>query len=324
MLKTLTLRSTLTYAVLDVLFTPLVILAFTQLLGTGSAADPWLTMSGLTIVKIAVWAVYVRVELSPWERFARTSSKGRTPELVQAADRALQGAPLRFGIVYSFTWIAAYVAAFLLVKNLGPERVPLPAQADNAIAILCFAMFFGGFAFAYPLASTLMADAASECSALARAGGYSLDRSPSSLQLRIAAVAMALGLGPMLWMVALGYIKQVESSHTERSTHAALASSELALALSANSPGATDAVGPVLDSFQKRGVDGLVLDAGKPRGTEAATRLLAADPELARWLADETRAASICRTRWLFTASMRLGSRWRCCARPSRRRPASS
>lgn len=286
MLKTLTLRSTLTYAVLDLLFAPFVILAFTQLLGTGGQADPWLTMGGLTVLKIAGWAIYLSVELAPWERFARTTAKGRTPELTQAADRSLQSLPLRFGIVYSLTWIATYGAGFLIVKSLGPDRAPLPPQADNAVAILCLAVFFGGFAFAYPLGSTLTADAASECSALARASGYSLDRSPSSLQLRIAAVAMALALGPMLWMVALGYIKQVESSHTERVTHAALASSELGLAIGALNPTEGDAaLAAVLDDFQKRNVDGLLLDAGKPRGSEAATRLFASDPELSRWLA---------------------------------------
>ncbi|MES1183805.1 MAG: HAMP domain-containing methyl-accepting chemotaxis protein [Myxococcales bacterium] len=293
MLKTLTLKSTLTYALLDLLFAPFVILAFTQLLGTGAAADPWLTMAGLTALKITSWAVYLSLQLSPWERFARTAGKGRTPELVQAADRSLQSLPIRFGIVYSLTWIVTYGAGFLIVKSMGPERAPLPPQADNAIAILCLAVFFGGFAFAYPLASTLTADAASECSALARAGGYSLDRSPSSLQLRIAAVAMSLALGPMLWMVSLGYIKQVESSHSERITHAALAGSQLALALSALDPSQGDArLVSVLDGWQKQNVDGLLLGAGAPRGSATATRLLASDPDLQRWLEGETARAS--------------------------------
>jgi methyl-accepting chemotaxis protein len=293
MLKTLTLKATLTYALLDLLFAPFVILAFTQLLGTGAAADPWLTMVGLTALKITVWGVYLSFELSPWERFARTAAKGRTPALTQAADRSLQSLPIRFGIVYSLTWIATYGVGFMIVKGLGPERAPLPPQADNAVAILCLAVFFGGFAFAYPLGSTLTADAASECSALARAGKYSLDRSPSSLQLRIAVVAMALALGPMLWMVALGYIKQVESSHTERVTQAALASSRLALAITAIDPTDGDAqLRSVLETFQQQNVEGLVLEAGPPRGTAAATRLLADDPELTRWLDGETRKKS--------------------------------
>lgn len=287
MFKTLTLRSIFTFALLDLLFAPFVILAFTQLLSTGSS-DPMVTLAALTVAKIVVWAVYATFELAPWERLARAQAKHRTPELVQRADRTLQSFPLRFASVYVLTWIAAYGIGFLIVKGMGPEQMPLPPQADNAIAILCVALMFGAFAFGYPLASTLVADPASECSALARAGGYSLDRSPASLQLRISAVAISLALGPMLWMVALGYVKQVESSHAERVARAELAGGELSLALaSAVEPGR---LGAVLDGFQKRNIDGLLLEPGGARGSEFARRLVAADPELARWLEQEPRA----------------------------------
>lgn len=293
MLKTLTLRSFLTYAVLDLLFAPFVILAFTQLLGTGSSADPMFTLALLTVAKIATWASYLGFELAPWERFARTATKSRTPELTQRADRSLQGLPLRFGIVYGITWIATYLIGFYIVKGYGPDRIPLPPQADNAVYILCAAVFFGGFAFAYPLASTLTTDAASECSALARASGFGLDRSPSSLQLRIAIVAVALGLGPMLWMVALGYIKQVESSHNQRVTQAAALTSELALAVSRLDParGQTE-LGALLKSYQKRNVDALVLTSGRVEGPDPATRLWSENAELSHWLETETATAS--------------------------------
>src|SRR5688500_2173944 len=132
MFKTLTVRSIFTYALLDLLFAPFVILAFTQLLGT-SASDPILTLAGLTVAKMATWAVYLSVELAPWERFARAPAKSRTPELVQRADRTLQTFPLRFALVYVLTWVAAYGLGFLIVKGFGPERMPLPEQADNAI-----------------------------------------------------------------------------------------------------------------------------------------------------------------------------------------------
>lgn len=289
MLNTLTLRSILTYAVLDLLFAPFVIIAFTQLLGAGSSADPLLTLALLTLVKIAAWASYLGYELAPWERFARSSAKARSPELTQRADRCLQGLPARFAVFYGFTWIATYALGFMLVKGYGPERVPLPPQADNAVAILCAAVFFGGFAFGYPLASTLTADAASECSALARAGGYPLDRPPSSLQLRIAVVAISLGLGPMLWMVSLGYIKQVESSHEQRVTQAALASSELALAVAALAPGREAAeLGPVLAKLQRQNVEGSLFVSGKLAGG----RSFDADPELKQWLERETARSS--------------------------------
>lgn len=296
MLKTLTLRAILTYAVLDILFAPFVIAAFAFLLGSVSSSEPVLVLSGLTVLKIAAWAAYLTFLLSPWEHFARTSKKGRTPELVQRADRALQGLPLRFAIFYGITWIVTYGAGFLIVKSYGPERAPLPPQADNAIAILCLAVFFGGFAFAYPLASTVVSEAASECSAIARAAGYSLDRSPSSLQLRIAVVAISLGLGPMLWMVALGYMKQVESSHLERTTQAELASSDLALG--ASRLDVTAGLIPLLERFQKRSVDALILSPGHVDALESGARLLAADPALARWLqAESARSRSGIRSR---------------------------
>lgn len=286
MLKTLTLRSTLTYALLDILFAPFVILAFSLLLGGAGGTQQMVTLACLTLVKIVLWAAYLSYELSPWERFARTAPKGRTAELAQRADRSLQSFPLRFGIFYGLTWIVTYGAGFFIVKGYGPERAPLPAQADNAIGILCLAVFFGGFAFAYPLASSLISDAASECSALARAGGYSLDRSPSSLQLRIAVVAISLGLGPMLWMVALGYMKQVESSHQERIILADLAASRLATEVAQLAPGAD--VTSLLERYQKQSVDALVLDGDKAQGVDGARQLLAADPELARWIKSQS------------------------------------
>jgi methyl-accepting chemotaxis protein len=290
MFKTLTLRSIFTYALLDLLFAPFVILAFTQLLGT-SASDPILTLAGLTVVKMATWAIYLSVELSPWERLARTPARNRTPELVQRADRTLQTFPLRFAAVYVLTWVATYGLGFLIVKGFGPERMPLPEQANNAIAILCAALTFGAFAFSYPLASTLVADPASECSALARAGGYALDRSPVSLQLRISAVAISLALGPMLWMVALGYVKQIESSHAERVARAEVASSELLAAIVSNGGTATEPAGmaALVERFQKQDIDGLVVEPAGMRGSEAARHMLATDPELARWLEREPR-----------------------------------
>jgi methyl-accepting chemotaxis protein len=286
MFKTLTLRSTLTYAVLDLLFAPFVILAFTQLLGTGSSAEPLVTLMGLTVVKLIAWAAYGAFALGPWERLSRTPAKHRTPELVQAADRALQAFPLRFASVYTLSWIATYAVGYSIVKGFGPERVALPPQTDNAVGILCLAIFCGAFAFAYPLASTLTAHAASQCSTLARGGGYGLDRAPSSLQLRIAVIAVMLGLGPMLWMVALGYVKQLESSHAERVTRGSLASAELALALGGASDAAHEAIFD--DLQQRRGIDGLLLDDSGLHGTEAASRAFALDPDLKPWLERES------------------------------------
>jgi methyl-accepting chemotaxis protein len=291
MFKTLTLRLTLTYAVLDLMFAPFVIIAFTQLLGTGGSSEPIVTLAALTVPKLAAWAVYAALALGPWERLARTAEKHRSPKLVQSADRALQAFPLRFATFYTSTWVATYVVGYAIVKSFGAERVPLAPQTDAAIGILCMAISFGAFAFAYPLASTFTADSASRCSGLARAGGFGLDRAPSSLQLRIAVIAIMLGLAPMLWMVALGYVKQAESSHIERVSLGALASSELALSLSGRGAGPLDdaELKRVLEELQRnKGADGLLLDARGLHGTEAAENLFASSPALKRWLTRES------------------------------------
>ncbi len=282
MIKTLTLRVILTYAVLDLLFAPFVILAFTQLLGTGSQSEPVVLLSGLTLVKVLTWSAFATMWLGPWEAMARASEQHQHQELVQRADRALQAFPLRFALVYTLSWLATYIVGYLVVKGYGPERVPLPPQSDNAILILCFAIGFGAFAFAYPLASTLMESSASTCSARARAAGFPLDRSPASLQLRIAVIAMMLGMAPMLWMVALGYVKQIDASHMERTTRSSLAASELALAL-ATAPAQEERA--VLERFAARHqVLALVLGPDGLRGSEQGLALLATDPVLKPWL----------------------------------------
>lgn len=284
MTKNLTLRITLTFVVLDVLFAPFVILAFTQLLGAGTASEPWVLMGGLTVLKMLCWAAFGSLSLAPWERVARSDSKQPSMTLVQSADRALQAFPLRFGAAYTVTWVGTYLAGYLVVKGYGADRLPLAPQSDNAIALLCVAIALGAFAFAYPLAGSLVADAASECSSWSRKGGYGLERGPAALQLRIAVIAVMLGLAPMLWMVALGYVKQIDSSHGERVTRAALASTELALRLRGDEKGQR----AVLDELaEQRGIDGLVLDAQGLHGSERGLRPFALQPELKLWLEHE-------------------------------------
>jgi methyl-accepting chemotaxis protein len=284
MTKNLTLRITLTFLALDVLFAPFVMLAFTQLLGAGTASEPWYLLGGLTVLKILCWSAFGNLSLAPWERLARSDSKRPSAPLVQGADRALQAFPLRFGLAYMTSWVGTYLIAYWVVRGYGAERLPLAPQSDGAIAILSLAIALGSFAFAYPLAGSLTTDAASQCSGLARSAGYGLERSPTSLQLRIAVIAIMLGLAPMLWMVALGYVKQIDSSHEQRVTRAALESAELALSLR----GGEKEPRVVLEALaEQRGVDGLVLDARGLHGSERGLRPFALRTDLKPWLERE-------------------------------------
>jgi methyl-accepting chemotaxis protein len=74
----------------------------------------------------------------------------------------------------------------------------------------------------------LTTGASSACSIDARARGIVLEREPVALQWRIGVVALALGLGPTLWMMALGYMKEVQAAADQRGTLSALAVSTLA------------------------------------------------------------------------------------------------
>lgn len=241
MTKTLSARSVLCFLTLDVVFNPLVMVAFVQLLGVqrGGGASVFL-LFGLVAAKVLCGSAYLLRELRPYEQFERTPALLRSAELVRRADDVLQRLPSRFACFYALTWSATYVGAYFGLAWLRPEE--LSPRALDAVALVAVAVAFGGFAFAFPLLAMLTAKPAGACSVIARAGKVVLDREPVSLQVRIGVVALALGLGPTLWMMALGYMKQVESSHEQRGMRAALAASELARVSAGTSlPGAGSA-----------------------------------------------------------------------------------
>src|SRR5450755_2102393 len=128
MLKTLTLRCTSAYLLLDLVFNPLVIVAFTQLLGISQDPDTLLVFGALLVLKALSWAVFLGYQLRPWERFARASSAAKSTALLVHADRCLQAFPTRFGAFYTLTWVGTYALGFLIVKGFGPERVPVAPQ----------------------------------------------------------------------------------------------------------------------------------------------------------------------------------------------------
>ncbi len=288
MLKTLTLRCAAAYLLLDLVFNPLVIVAFTQLLGIAQEQDTLLVFGSLLVLKAIAWAIFLGYQLRPWERFARASKAAKNTALLVQADRCLQAFPTRFGGFYTLTWVGTYALGFLIVKGFGPERAPVAAQAGNAVALLCVALVFGAFAFAFPLGTMLTADSAAQCSTLAGERGIELDRATGSLQVRIGVVALALGLGPLLWMVALGYMKQIESSHELRVMRTELVASELARALGdlGDAP-QNHAAGrtKILADTERAGAYALVLDGASFSGSDNAKHIFD-DVALKTWLSE--------------------------------------
>lgn len=230
MLKLLTTRSVAMFAVLDLLFSPLVIFAYLGMFGVESGGGPYLLLGGMSLLKGVLWASFLVREFRPYEGFARTRPAKRSADLIVKADQCLQSAPRRFGLFYACCWGLTYGAGFGLLRWLGFSGTISSPATLNAALIVCVAVFFGGFAFAFPLITALTAGPASECAAAAREHDVNLDRGPSSLRWRIGVIAISLGLGPTLWMVALGYATQLESSMERRALRAEAAAAELALA----------------------------------------------------------------------------------------------
>ncbi len=222
MIKTLTTRCIVTFNALDVLFNPLVIAAFVPLVGMHGNFAPYWMLAVAVVIKMAVASWFLKFSLAPYERYQRLAGSARTGAALVKADEAIQAFPARFAVFFSFCWSAVYGIGYLVIRATATE-LPVTHGAHYGVVLVAVAVWFGGFAYSYPLASMLTSDAAGECSVLAREGGVPLNRPPGSLQTRIGVIALALGLGPTLWMMALGYMKQIESSQVSGEREARLA-----------------------------------------------------------------------------------------------------
>jgi methyl-accepting chemotaxis protein len=224
-MKKLTLRCVLVFLALDALFNPLVMIAFLGLFEVVDSGGAGVLLPLLVLAKIAANSVFLTLELAPYERFAAREDSSRLKQ-VAAADRALQALPRRFGVFYATSWTVTYACAYLALQHFVPGE--LGARSVDAAALLVTAVWLGGFAFGFPLTIMLTTNAASLCSVLARKESAVLERDPVALEWRIGVVALALGLGPTLWMMALGYMKEVHAAQARRGTLTELAASELA------------------------------------------------------------------------------------------------
>src|SRR5512142_2058191 len=114
--KSLTARTILVFAGLDVMFNPLVIVAFVSLLGVGGARAPVFILAVLVLVKILSCAAYIRHQFRSYEALAVADGSARTKELVLRADEQLQGSVTRIGVFYAFSWSLTYGLAFLILR----------------------------------------------------------------------------------------------------------------------------------------------------------------------------------------------------------------
>jgi len=223
--KKLTTRCIAAFLTLDALFNPLLMVAFLGLFHIEELHGVAFVLPLLVLAKVLANSMFLSVELGPYERYMARSGRGGDEPLA-AADRAVQSLPRRFAVFYAFSWSITYALAYAAVYFLVPGAIG--ARAIDAAAMLLVAVWFGGFAFGFPLSIMLTTEASSRLSVEARERGITLDRDPIALQTRIGVIALALGLGPTLWMMALGYMKEVHAGTEQRGTLSALAAAELA------------------------------------------------------------------------------------------------
>jgi methyl-accepting chemotaxis protein len=280
-IKKLTFRCVLSFLALDALFNPLVMFAFLGLFQVTDPGGAAVLLPLLVLAKIAANSAFLTLELAPYERFAAREDSSRMKRVV-AADRALQALPRRFGAFYATSWTVTYALAYFALQHFLPGV--LGARSADAAALVVTAVWLGGFAFGFPLTIMLTTDAASACSVLARKESAPLERDPVALEWRIGIVALALGLGPTLWMMALGYMKEVHATQSNRSTVTELAASELARLATGSD---TEAIERFLSEFRRRHADAgieQVTGAILARGASMARAAPELDGDARAWL----------------------------------------
>ncbi len=218
--RNLTLKLILAFAGLDIMFNPLVIAAFVQLLGVGGVRASTWVLAVLVVVKVLACAFFVRVQLRPYEAFAVADASVRSLDVVRRADERLQAAPTRIGVFYATSFSLTYGLGFAILQSGLVQGLAFNSGAWQTVALVMVAVWFGGLAFGMPLVTMLTAPASGECSTQARHLKFNLPRFPESLQMRIGTIAFALGLGPTLWTGALGYAKQIDSQERQNQIQA--------------------------------------------------------------------------------------------------------
>lgn len=226
-MKSVTARSATTFAALDLIFNPLLTFAYIQLLNMPELGRPFLVMAGLWIVKVLSCGWFLAAQLRAYEQCKAARGRARTDALLLAADGTLQQLPRRFGVFYALSWSWTYALGFLLILMLFPE-FDLSPRALYGVSLVVVAVWFGGFAFAFPIISILTSEAAGDCAIEARKRGLPLERQPAPLQVRIGIIAVALGLGPTVWMMALGYMKQIDTHVAQSEIEATVAAAAIA------------------------------------------------------------------------------------------------
>jgi methyl-accepting chemotaxis protein len=248
----------------------------------------------LNLLRIGVWVSLLVRALRPVEACARVLEPARSDKLLRQADDVLQRTAVRFCTLYAVLWGSQYLVLTILLVYFGGDGVALGPRVLPGALLMAGAQIPGSFAFAFPLLQYLLSSEAGRIHAFARQRGLLLDRPLASLQIRLAILAMCIGVGPTAWMAAVGYMAAHDAAISDAGSRAERVAADVARRVERLAPdGAVlnaESIRAILESARTRETTVFLADSRK---AVAARQELAELPELKAFIEEQLGADGV-------------------------------
>lgn len=203
----------------DLLFVALVPLVLGVSLRVPSLLSSTLVGVGASAVRCLLWMVLLRGLLAPvdtWER----NKRGRSEELFRGALDAVRHVTGRFLTAYSALWTATILAQLAYIMTV--DAPALSPRFPIAAGLIVFSIVLGSGVFAYTSFGSILSNLSAPVAEESRRRGLGALHATSSIQIRIASLAVAFALAPLGWLSAIGLVA-VEDASAHNATDAARA-----------------------------------------------------------------------------------------------------
>lgn len=204
MIRSLTLRILAIYLPLDLFFSTALCFAHLGLFDLEHAGPYMVAFAALWPFRFFGWAVLVASSLKPVSALALAGRRA-TDQEVATAEEALRRGRSRLPVIYGLGWFTHLALATLYMAWLYPEPEAVSAYSLEASLLLVLGVLAGALVFAVPLFLVLTNGEATSLSLESQMRGIEPRIGQSSLQHRITALALGLGIAPTLFVASLGY-----------------------------------------------------------------------------------------------------------------------
>lgn len=204
MIRSLTLRILAIYLPLDLFFSTALCFAHLGLFDLEHAGPYMVAFAALWPFRFFGWAVLVASSLKPVSALALAGRRA-TDQEVATAEEALRRGRSRLPVIYGLGWFTHLALATLYMAWLYPEPEAVSAYSLEASLLLVLGVLAGALVFTVPLFLVLTNGEATSLSLESQMRGIEPRIGQSSLQHRITALALGLGIAPTLFVASLGY-----------------------------------------------------------------------------------------------------------------------